>query len=271
MAALLPALTPRLAQNLAVRLPAVIRAAARWNADRLSQSLRSLREPVSREEQARLVLQTSEAGLELMRAARAYPEALVGIMDGSEALMADAAMLAHERLGATIAGAAGEYALRMLRNVLRLFDEPDAIEQFVADPEVKKLMEGTPFEELLDMDSPGGEFIRGEIMTLVLADALEENCDDEILTRVALLAAQGFLRGQADPSVRRLPAPFLGETSDQCDQRMLHYLDVAAAASSPLEREVILTLRRVQLQATELGPMVELSTHYFRHALERLA
>ena len=267
---MLPALTPRLANSLALRLPASLRAAARWNAERMTKALRRLREELPREQQARYILEFMTGGVELMRAAHSHPDVLHHILETSGEMMADAAAMADEQLGQSIAGVAADFSLRLARGMSRFVEEH--WETIAEDEEVKELLNGTPAEELIDMDSLPGEFLRGQYMALVLIDALEEGCDSTVVSRVAVAAAQGLLRACTDPWMRRFPNPFLGESREQSDERMLQYVRIARTASSEAEREVILNLRTVHLQlGSRLGPLVDLTTGFYRETLGKLA
>jgi len=236
----------------------------------MSTALRGLREELSREQQTRQIRDFLEAAINLMQAAEGHTDVLQHVFEATCDVIVDAAAMAHEMLGQTIAGVAADYSLRLVRAVTRhVAEQWDALSE---DEEVQQLFDGKPVEELIDMDSPSGDFIRGQYLALVLADALEDGCDTAVVARIAVAAAQAFLRGWADPRLQQFPGPFVGESREQADERLLQYLRLASSASSEAEREVILNLRRSHLlQGSQLGSLVGLATGYYQDTLRRLA
>lgn len=117
----------------------------------------------------------------------------------------------RHKWGNLIPGVAADYAIRMLRSILRSYDDTH-------------------------------EFLKGDGLT----DLLESPDAKALLTpqHLACVAALRLLRGLDSPAIASLvPNPFQGETTHLRGERLLGYARLAPTASSKLEREVILRLR----------------------------
>src|SRR5690606_6165919 len=95
------------------------------------------------------------------------------------------------------------------------------------------------------LDPAIADFLRAQVAALSLCDALERGVERAALARLSCYGAQHFIRSLRAPELQRLPDPYLGETERQRGERMLGYLRVAPAATTDVEREVILGLRSV--------------------------
>lgn len=243
----IPALTPRTAQRLVEGLPAAARAEARWVAARLTRTLRSLQESEpSAEDLKAVVLEFAGASFELTRSLIERPELMRLALAEADDTMTDIAALARQQLGVSIAGAAADFSLRLLRAFMRFVTE--RWESLTSDPDAQALIEGTTsLPDLLDAQPEAVDFLCGQVAVLSLCDTLEQNA----VTAgrwLPCLAARHLIRSLSAPDFQVIPDPYLGETERQRGERLLTWLRLSSTATTEIEREVILELRCVHLR-----------------------
>src|SRR5690606_1620990 len=119
-AVFLPVLTPALAQQLADTLPTEVRASAQWSASRLTSALRSLhRGDFTEDELDRVARDFLAHSTSLLRLLVEHPELAGLVVADAGDLMIDTAARAQQQLGASIAGAAADFGLRLYGSFMR--------------------------------------------------------------------------------------------------------------------------------------------------------
>jgi len=241
---MLTVLTPDSLRSAAESAPAELRAQIRWHTARLTEVLEVLRGPAWSTVQLDLaVAEFIQVTAIVMKAVTTDSSWLAPLGLAAAETMNAARLTVRQKFGSSIAGVAADYAIRMFRSILRSFDDTH---EFLEDDGLTELLKESPdAEALLALCSDEErDFLRGQIATVALVEAVEAGPLGGAAQHLACVAAQQLLRGLDSPAIASLvPNPFQGETTHLRGERLLGYARLAPTASNEIEREVILRLR----------------------------